>query len=1286
MPATDRPTLLTKFLSLLVYGVGLISLTQLIASECFLHGVGLAFLASGTGAIGVFGLITTLLSVPREDTTSSPSTALDQKVNSLSDLLSDTHQQLQDSDARFRTSIETMLDCFGIYTAIRDQQGQILDFRVQFVNQAACLNNQMSAEEQLGKGLCELLPAHRTSGLFDEYCQVVETGQPLVKNALFYEDQYGQRQLMRAFDIRAAKLGDGFVATWRDVTERHQAEDQLRCSEVRLRSILENMPVMLDAFDATGNIIAWNQECERVTGYSAQEVIGNVDIMGQLYPDTHYCHQQTTQWHQQGDYYRNWEWDLTCKDGRVRTIAWSNISAKFPIPGWTTWGIGVDVTEHKQTERALTQANERFRLAMAAINAAVYDWDIEQNQVDRSEGMSHLFGFPAEAIAPSSEWWLNRIHPEDLPATKQALQTALQQGDRYNLEYRVRNQQDEYVDVQDQGLILRDAAGRAVRIVGSTTDISERKRAEAALKQSEATAQAKAAELEAFMKAVPAGVWIAHDPQCHHVTPNRAACEMMRRSPNSIMTATPETGEYPFQFKIQQNGQEVDPNKLPMQQAGRTGEAVSGEFEFIFEDGAVCSIYGRAVPVRCESGTIQGAIGAFIDISSRKQVENALRESEERLRENQERLELALDAARIGSWDWNLATNEVVWTPYHEMIFGYEPGNPKRTYQEWCDRVHPEDLATAQAIAQQAMEKKRDYACDYRVVWTDGSIHWVSSYGRFHYDSNGQATRMLGMLFDITDRKQTEAALQESELMFRTLADTMPQLFWVVRSDTYHEYCNQRWCEYTGLSLEQVRREGVETIIHPDDFAHTLQSFEEAATARRMFRIEHRVRRASDGEYRWHLSQALPLYDEKGQMMKWFGSSTDIHDQKLLIEQRAQALERERAARTELERASLMKDEFLAVVSHELRSPLNAILGWSRLLRTRTFDPQKTEQALASIERNAQAQTQLIEDLLDISRIIRGQVRLDLRPTHLISCVQAAIDTIRPAATTKSIALSCHSMPDADLVSGDPERLQQIVWNLLSNAVKFTPTHGRIEVRVQAVHSMAQIQVTDSGKGISADFLPYIFERFRQEDATTTRTQGGLGLGLAIVRNLVELHGGTIHVDSAGEGQGTTFTVRLPLLLSALSNQSISYQGLHRQTMVDTVLDLSNIQVLIVDDERDTREFLQVALEQYGARVLSAASASEAWQFLQTHKPDILLSDVGMPDEDGFALIRRIRSLPPSQSGQIPAAALTAYAREGDRLEALAAGFHMHIPKPIEPIQLLTVIMKLLETQKELSS
>ncbi|MDX2097681.1 MAG: PAS domain-containing protein [Leptolyngbyaceae cyanobacterium bins.59] len=925
-------------------------------------------------------------------------------------------------------------------------------------------------------------------------------------------------------------------------------------------------------------------------------------------------------------------------------------------------------------ESALGKANERFHLAMAAINALVYDWDLVQDRVERSEGTSTLFGFPSEAIGTQSDWWMSRIHPDDVEAALQLFQTALQQEDRYTLEYRILHQQGHYLDVSDQGLILRDGTGQAVRVVGSVTDITERKRAENALRQSEATARARAAELEAFMEAVPAGVWIAHDPQCHHVTPNRAAYEMMRRSPNSVMTATPADGTYPFQFKIQQNGQDMAPENLPMQQAGRTGDSTSGEFEFVFHDGDVCSLYGKAVPVRHESGEIRGVIGAFLDITSRKQAEAALQEREEQL-------QLALRGARQGIWDWNLQTQRLTWDDRCKEVFGL-PSHFSVTYEWHIQALHPDDRQRVISAATHALEHGSEFEEEYRTVWLDGTVRWVLARGQCFRNAAGELYRMAGTVADISDRKQTEAALQESEHMFRTLANTMPQLFWVIRPDGYHEYCNQRWHDYTGLTIEQAHGDGWYRTIHPDDLPGTLKAFQTAATTGTILVAENRLYRARDGEYRWHLAQAFPFRDQQGQVVKWFGSSTDIHDQKVLIEERAQALERERAARIELERVNRMKDEFLAVVSHELRSPLNAILGWSRLLRTRTFDPQKTEQALASIERNAQAQTQLIEDLLDISRIIRGKIRLNLRPTHLIPCIQAALDTIHPATTAKSITLSLHTDLETGLVSGDPERLQQIVWNLLSNALKFTPPEGKIDVRVAAIQQMVHIQVIDSGKGIAPDFLPYVFERFRQEDATTTRTYGGLGLGLAIVRNLVELHGGTIQVESAGEGQGATFTVQLPLLSSMRQEVPIPYPGFHRQTIVDPSFDLSGITVLIVDDEQDTREFLQTVLEQYGAKVSSAASTIEAWELLQTHQPDVLLSDIGMPQEDGFTLIRHIRSLPPDQGGQIPAAALTAYAREGDRLQVLAAGFHVHLPKPIEPIQLLTVIMRLLENNK----
>ncbi|MBD2014970.1 response regulator [Microcoleus sp. FACHB-53] len=392
-------------------------------------------------------------------------------------------------------------------------------------------------------------------------------------------------------------------------------------------------------------------------------------------------------------------------------------------------------------------------------------------------------------------------------------------------------------------------------------------------------------------------------------------------------------------------------------------------------------------------------------------------------------------------------------------------------------------------------------------------------------------------------------------------------------------------------------------------------------------------------------------------------------------EKRIQMLAREQEARQQAEAANRIKDEFLAVLSHELRSPLNPILGWSKLLRNGRLNAAKTAQALEIIERNAQLQSQLIEDLLDVSRILRGKLSLNMTPVNLAATIKAALETVRLAAEAKSIQIQTLFDPTIGQVLGDTARLQQVIWNLLTNAVKFTPEGGRVEVLLQQIGSQAQIQVRDTGKGISPDFLPHVFEYFRQADATTTRTFGGLGLGLAIVRHLVELHGGTVSADSQGEGQGATFTVRLPLIKDK-SDRSKAEGNF--SPLVPQSSPLSGIRVLVVDDDTDSREFFAFVLEQLGAQVSTVTSAGEAIAFLEQSQPNILLSDIGMPDMDGYMLMRQIRAMPPEQGGQILAIALTAYAGEIDRQQALAAGFQHHLAKPVEPNELVKVILNLL--------
>jgi len=398
------------------------------------------------------------------------------------------------------------------------------------------------------------------------------------------------------------------------------------------------------------------------------------------------------------------------------------------------------------------------------------------------------------------------------------------------------------------------------------------------------------------------------------------------------------------------------------------------------------------------------------------------------------------------------------------------------------------------------------------------------------------------------------------------------------------------------------------------------------------------------------------------------------------IEERSRLLSSENIARREAERANRLKDEFLATISHELRNPLNAILGWAHMMRVGNLNKANTERAVETIYRNAKSQTQLVADLLDVSRIISGKLRLDVRTVDLIAIVNAAIDSIRPAAEAKGIVLQTMLDPAAGPIAGDADRLQQIVWNLLTNAVKFTPKGGCIQVNLQRVNSHVEIVVSDSGVGISKEFLPYVFDRFRQADASTTRLHGGLGLGLSIVRQLVDLHGGSVSVHSEGEGKGATFTITLPFV-GVISNEKES-ESVHptkseELLSFDGLPSLEGLKVLVVDDEADTRELIGEVLKECGSEVIIRRSAAEALEALEQHKPDILISDLGMPDEDGYSLIEKIRALPLERGGNIPAAALTAYARAEDRMRVLRSGFQFHLPKPVDSAELVTVVASL---------
>lgn len=448
------------------------------------------------------------------------------------------------------------------------------------------------------------------------------------------------------------------------------------------------------------------------------------------------------------------------------------------------------------------------------------------------------------------------------------------------------------------------------------------------------------------------------------------------------------------------------------------------------------------------------------------------------------------------------------------------------------------------------------------------------------------------------------------------------------------------------------------------------------------------------------LEYVAPLFDEDGKPRGCIGAFLDITERKQAEKDRTNLITSLQTQTEQLQKANQMKDEFLAVLSHELRSPLNAIVGWSHLLRTRKFTEDQVAQGLETIERNAKIQNQLIDDLLDISRIIRGKLKFNPRNCNLVPIINSAIETVSLAAQAKEINLhfDLHDgeLPDstsAVMVSGDSDRLQQVIWNLLTNAIKFTPQGGNVEIRLNKVANLsndhdqprkyAQIQVIDNGIGITADFLPHVFDRFRQADSSSTRSYSGLGLGLSLVRHLTEMHGGTVHVESLGENKGSTFTVKLPLMEESYSTQAQKYR--QKAAKSDSIFlasptslpILNGVKVLVVDDEVDSREFIATVLQECQAEVTAVSSAQEALEMLTLWTPDVLISDIGMPGENGYSLIRKVRSLSPEKGRDIPAAALTAYARVEDRMQAIQAGFQLHLPKPIEPVELATVVASL---------
>ena len=534
------------------------------------------------------------------------------------------------------------------------------------------------------------------------------------------------------------------------------------------------------------------------------------------------------------------------------------------------------------------------------------------------------------------------------------------------------------------------------------------------------------------------------------------------------------------------------------------------------------------------------------------------------------------------------------------------------------------------------------------------------------HDSEGQVVGASKVARDITQNSELEGRYR-AIIASSDDAIVSKDLNGIVQS------WNQAAERMFGYTAAEMIGKSITVLFPPDRLDEEPKILEQLRRGQRVDHFET-VRTRKDGRQLDVSVTISPVKDPTGRIIGVSKVARDISSIKRVLREREELLKRETAARSEAERVGRMKDEFLATLSHELRTPLSAILGWATLLRSEGGPtPQEFEQGIEIIERNARAQAQLIEELLDMSRVMNGKLRLDVQPVDLQAVISDAIASIRPSADAKGIRLTHVLDPKGGPITGDPNRLQQVLWNLLTNAVKFTPKGGRIQVFLRRVNSHVEISVVDSGQGISSEFLPHLFTRFSQADTSIARKHGGLGLGLALVKSLVELHGGNVKASSEGEGQGSTFVVSLPLTAVYRDDTEPILTPAPATAASGASPDLSGFHVLVVDDEADARSLIQHILKKCNATVTTAANAAEGIAAVKQHHPDMVLSDIGMPVEDGYEFLAKLRQLSDAEGGDTPAVALTAFARSEDRRRALMAGFQMHLPKPVEAAELLAV-------------
>ncbi|MEH2257945.1 MAG: PAS domain S-box protein [Nostoc sp.] len=1066
-----------------------------------------------------------------------------------------------------RTELEGQLRKFDALVAAIPDFIYTFDLAGRFTYVSPALLNlwQKTSDEALGKNFFELdYPTDLATRLQQQIQQAIATRQPL-KDETPYTSAIGtgtyEYIFVPLFGINSAV--DAVAGVTRDITERRQVEQALRQSEEQTRNILESIAEAFFALDENWQFTYINPSAETLLDRTPGDLVGK--NLWSEYPGLIGNELAQVYW-------------STMRDRVAASMTafypehdrWYEVRT-YPAPN----GIAVyfrNVTEQIQTAATLRQSEERYRTLFESIDEgfSIIEVLFDENDTpldyrfleinptfEQQTGLRQAVGKTARQLVPDLEdHWIQIYGQVALTGEPARFENGSAAMNRWFDVYACR---------------MGEAQARKVAIVFK--DISEQQAALRERKRAEEISR-RAAEFNAFRVSLTDALRPLADPVKIQATASRVLGEYL--GANRVLYFEVRGADYVVE-RDYVNGVAALAGNYPIDSFGpkllaayRTGCAVS---VFDVEADPNLSPEQRAAYAAIEIGAYIGIPlikrGEFVaglavntsearawtpdEVSLAEEVADRTWAAVERarteaaLRDSENRFRMAIEAAQLGTWDWNLITNQLIWDEGCKAMFGL-PLEAESSIEVFYAGLHPDDHERLEQVLQWTFNPKSNgkYDVEYRTIGIqDGIERWIAARGQAYFDAANNPQRFIGTVLNITEQKRIQA-------------------------------------------------------------------------------------------------------------------------------EREQLLASEQAAREAADRANRIKDEFLAVLSHELRSPLNPILGWTRLLQNGKLSEARRVEALKTIERNANLQTQLIEDLLDISRIMQGKLSLTAAPVSLTFVISAAVETVRLAAEAKNIVIALDLDSKIAPISGDVARLQQVVWNLLTNGVKFTPHGGQVSVELRQLDGLAQIRVIDTGKGINPQFLPYVFEYFRQEDGSTTRKFGGLGLGLAIVRQIVEMHGGTVTAESQGENQGATFIIQLPLMQQATS---IASEPIH--TQIEAEVPLDGVQILLVDDQPDTREFQAFVLELSGANVTAVASGLEALQALEQFTPDVLVSDIGMPEMDGYMLMQQIRSRPPNQGGNIRAIALTAYAAEIDQQRALQVGFQTHITKPVEPEKLVRAIVSL---------